>query len=123
MSVSEGLGRHGMPTRSRPRRSRRSWGSRASGAASSLGSKFLDGIDTFGAMTILAFGSLRYLATDVVTGRFSWREFFDQTWFMIRVALLPTVLVAIPFGIIIAIQVGAVAQQIGAVTFTGALAL
>ncbi len=99
----------------------RSWGARTAGAATSLKDKFLEGVDTFGAMTILALGSLRYLSTDIVTRKFSWREFFDQAWFMTRVAFLPTVLVAIPFGIIIAIQVGAVAQQIGAVTFTGAV--
>ncbi|EFQ83006.1 hypothetical protein HMPREF0063_12215 [Aeromicrobium marinum DSM 15272] len=83
--------------------------------------KTFDGIDTFGAMVILGIGALRYIATDIVTRKFSWKEFYDQAWFMTRVAFLPTVLVAIPFGIIIAIQVGAVAQQIGAVSFTGAV--
>ncbi|MFT4299569.1 MAG: ABC transporter permease [Aeromicrobium sp.] len=99
----------------------RSVAARAGSAVSSLRGKFFDGVDTFGAMTILAFGSLRYLATDIIGRKFSWREFFDQAWFMIRVAFMPTVLVAIPFGIIIAIQVGSVAQQIGAVSFTGAV--
>ncbi|MEG9226377.1 MlaE family ABC transporter permease [Aeromicrobium sp. Sec7.5] len=95
--------------------------SRTSGLVRSAGGKFWGGIDTFGAMVILGLGSLRFLATDIVLRRFSWREFFDQSWFMTRVAFLPTVLVAIPFGIIIAIQVGAVASQIGAVSFTGAV--
>ncbi len=95
--------------------------SRTVGLARSAGGKFWGGVDTFGAMVILGLGSLRFLATDIVLRRFSWREFFDQAWFMTRVAFLPTVLVAIPFGIIIAIQVGAVASQIGAVSFTGAV--
>ena len=95
--------------------------SRTAGLARSAGGKFWSGVDTFGAMVILGLGSLRFLATDIVLRRFSWREFFDQAWFMTRVAFLPTVLVAIPFGIIIAIQVGAVASQIGAVSFTGAV--
>ena len=95
--------------------------SRTGGLARSAGGKFWSGVDTFGAMVILGLGSLRFLATDIVLRRFSWREFFDQAWFMTRVAFLPTVLVAIPFGIIIAIQVGAVASQIGAVSFTGAV--
>lgn len=95
--------------------------SRTAGLARSAGGKFWSGVDTFGAMVILGLGSLRFLATDIVMRRFSWREFFDQAWFMTRVAFLPTVLVAIPFGIIIAIQVGAVASQIGAVSFTGAV--
>jgi phospholipid/cholesterol/gamma-HCH transport system permease protein len=95
--------------------------SRGARAAGSLRRKFLDGVDTFGEMVLLGLGSLRFLATDVVTRRFSWREFFYRAWFMTRVAFLPAVLVAIPFGIIIAVQVGAVAQQIGAVSFTGAV--
>ena len=95
--------------------------SRVRGASGAMRRKLLDGVDTIGEMTVLGIGALRYLATDVVTRRFSWREFFDQAWFMTRVAFLPTVLVAVPFGIIIAIQVGAVAQQIGAVSFTGAV--
>lgn len=95
--------------------------SRAAGLARSASGKLWGGVDTFGAMVILGLGSLRFLATDIVLRRFSWREFFDQAWFMTRVAFLPTVLVAIPFGIIIAIQVGAVASQIGAVSFTGAV--
>lgn len=94
---------------------------RGARAAGSLRSKFFGGIDTFGEMVLLGLGSLRFLATDVVTRKFSWREFFDQAWFMTRVAFLPAVLVAIPFGVIIAVQVGAVAQQIGAVSFTGAV--
>ncbi|MFT4189609.1 MAG: ABC transporter permease [Aeromicrobium sp.] len=100
---------------------KRSLASRMGGFGSSMRGKFLDGVDTFGAMAILAVGSLRFLSTDIIGRKFSWREFFDQCWFMTRVAFLPTVLVAIPFGIIIAVQVGAVAQQIGAVSFTGAV--
>ncbi len=95
--------------------------SRSAALARSAHGKFWGGVDTFGAMVILGLGALRHLATDIVLRRFSWREYFDQAWFMTRVAFLPTVLVAIPFGIIIAIQVGAVASQIGAVSFTGAV--
>ncbi|WP_229051366.1 ABC transporter permease [Aeromicrobium sp. Leaf350] len=107
MTLQEGA-RRGVPTR-------------VGGATRALRTKFLDGVDTFGEMVLLGLGALRFMVVDIVRRRFSWREFFDQAWFMTRVAFLPTVLVAIPFGIIIAIQVGAVAQQIGAVSFTGAV--
>ena len=60
-------------------------------------------------------------AVDIVKRRFAWHEFLDQAWFMTRVSLLPTILVAIPFGVIVSIQVGAIAEQIGAVSFTGAV--
>ncbi|MEJ7633818.1 ABC transporter permease [Aeromicrobium sp.] len=84
-------------------------------------SKFEEGLHTFGAMIALGIGATRFAVVDIVRGRFSWEEFFLQGWFMIRVSLLPTVLVAIPFGIIVAVQVGAVAEQIGASSFTGAV--
>lgn len=84
-------------------------------------SKWDHGVRTTGAMIILAVESVWFAITDIVTGRFSWKEFFDQAWFMTKVSLLPTILVAIPFGVIVAVQVGAVAEQIGASSFTGAV--
>lgn len=79
------------------------------------------GLETFGEMILLGLGALRFAVTDILRGRFAWREFVEQAWFMTRVALLPTILVAIPFGVIVAVQVGAVASQIGAVSFSGAV--
>ncbi|KAA1427002.1 ABC transporter permease [Nocardioides antri] len=40
---------------------------------------------------------------------------------MTRVSLLPTILVSIPFGVIVSVQVGGVAGQIGAHSFIGAV--
>ena len=80
-----------------------------------------EGIETSGRLVILALETLRYLATDIVGRRFSWEEFVLQCSFMTRVALLPTILVSIPFGVIISVQIGAVAAQIGATSFTGAV--
>lgn len=40
---------------------------------------------------------------------------------MTRVSLLPTILVAIPFGVITSVQIGGVANQIGANSFIGAV--
>ena len=59
--------------------------------------------------------------TSIVRGEFSWDEFFEQAWFMTRVSLLPAILVSIPFGVIVSVQVGGVASQIGAQSFTGAV--
>jgi phospholipid/cholesterol/gamma-HCH transport system permease protein len=79
------------------------------------------GLQTFGEMIVIAIQASIFVVVDIVRGRFSWREFFEQAWFMTRVAFLPTILVAIPFGVIVAVQVGAVAQQIGATSFSGAV--
>ncbi len=83
--------------------------------------KFDKGVGTAGAMIVLTIEALGFAAVDIVRGRFSWKEYLEQAWFMTRVSLLPTILVAIPFGIIVSVQVGAVAEQIGASSFTGAV--
>src|SRR5436190_16553101 len=47
-------------------------------------------------------------------------EWIQQSWFFASVTILPTALVAIPFGAVIAMQLGSLTQQIGAQSFTGA---
>ena len=79
------------------------------------------GIRTSGELVLLGAGALHAAATDIVARRFSWEEFMLQAWFMTRVSLLPTILVAIPFGVITSVQIGAVANQIGATSFSGAV--
>src|SRR4051794_30003586 len=74
-------------------------------------------LETIGRLTMLAGETLRYIATDLLSGRFPWREFVQQAWFVTSVSLLPAILVAIPFGIIVAINVGSLAQQVGATSF------
>ncbi|MCW2692934.1 MAG: transporter permease [Mycobacterium sp.] len=51
---------------------------------------------------------------------FQWREFIEQAWFICSVTILPTALVAIPFGAVIALQLGSLTRQVGAQSFTGA---
>jgi phospholipid/cholesterol/gamma-HCH transport system permease protein len=51
---------------------------------------------------------------------FQGREFIQQAWFIASVTILPTALVAIPFGAVIALQLGTLTRQISAQSFTGA---
>ena len=51
---------------------------------------------------------------------FQFREFIQQSWFFASVTILPTALVAIPFGAVISLQLGSLTKQIGAQSFTGA---
>ena len=51
---------------------------------------------------------------------FQVREFIQQAWFIASVTILPTALVAIPFGAVIALQLGSLTRQLGAQSFTGA---
>ena len=69
-------------------------------------------------------GKIATLSWDVVrlTPRrpFAVREWIQQAWFFASVTILPTAMVAIPFGAVIAMQLGSLTQQIGAQSFTGA---
>ena len=68
-------------------------------------------------------GSLFSFALDTarasVRRPFQLREFLQQAWFIASVTIIPTALVAIPFGAVIALQVGGLIKQFGAQSFTG----
>ncbi|MFI6368856.1 MlaE family ABC transporter permease [Nocardia sp. NPDC050630] len=51
---------------------------------------------------------------------FQLREFVEQSWFIASVSILPSALVAIPFGAVVALQTGSLIKQLGAESFTGA---
>jgi phospholipid/cholesterol/gamma-HCH transport system permease protein len=51
---------------------------------------------------------------------FQVREMIQQAWFIASVAILPTALVSIPFGAVIALQLGSLTDQLGAQSYTGA---
>src|SRR5689334_23863003 len=69
-------------------------------------------------------GNLFALGLDIVRGLFQrpfqLREFIQQSWFIASVTILPTALVAIPFGAVISLQFGSLARQLGAQSYTGA---
>ncbi len=51
---------------------------------------------------------------------FQLKEFIQQAWFVASVTIVPTALVSIPFGAVIALQLGTLTRQLGAQSFTGA---
>ena len=51
---------------------------------------------------------------------FAWREFVRQSWFVARVSLLPTVLLAIPFSVLLAFTFNILLLDFGAADFSGA---
>jgi phospholipid/cholesterol/gamma-HCH transport system permease protein len=51
---------------------------------------------------------------------FQVREMVQQAWFISSVSILPAALVSIPFGAVIALQLGSLVRQLGAQSFTGA---
>lgn len=68
------------------------------------------------------FARATFVATgrSIANGRFPVAEMVVQTWTAIKVCTLPALAVSIPFGVILALQVGVLAQEVGAVAFTGA---
>lgn len=72
-------------------------------------------------------GELAAMVVDVTKGvfttRFQLREFVEQAWFITSVTLMPTILVSIPFGAVISLQVGNLTGQLGAQSFAGATAV
>ena len=51
---------------------------------------------------------------------FETAEAVDQGWALARVVIVPTALVSIPLGAVVALQVGSLTQQLGAQSFAGA---
>src|SRR3954469_10757640 len=49
-----------------------------------------------------------------------WGEYIEQCWFIARVTSLPVLLIALPLGATISLQVGEIARQLGAQSATGA---
>lgn len=72
-------------------------------------------------------GEVTAMSVDVVkaafTTKFQGREFIEQAWFITSVTLMPTILVSIPFGAVISLQVGQLTGQLGAQSFAGATAV
>ena len=78
--------------------------------------KILSFVGDLGTMVATALEALRLgLRRGVPVG-----EFFDQCWFLARVTTVPLILVSIPFGMVIALEVGSLLQQIGAQSQLGA---
>jgi phospholipid/cholesterol/gamma-HCH transport system permease protein len=75
----------------------------------------------FGRLVSLALDASTAAAVDIAARRFAWREFFEQSWFLISVSLLPTIFIAIPFGLVLVLEVGGLATQIGASSVVGAV--
>ncbi|WP_149360522.1 MlaE family ABC transporter permease [Lolliginicoccus suaedae] len=68
-------------------------------------------------------GLIFQLFVDVIRNTFrrpfQTREFIEQSWFIANVTILPTALVAIPFGAIVSLQTGSLIRQLGAEGFVG----
>jgi phospholipid/cholesterol/gamma-HCH transport system permease protein len=84
---------------------------------------------TEGAVNVIFREPGRFFAMSLDTIRamfkwpFQWREFIQQAWFIVSVTVAPTIMVAIPFGAILSLQVGNLIRQLGAQSQTGSTAV
>jgi phospholipid/cholesterol/gamma-HCH transport system permease protein len=77
-------------------------------------------LQTLGRFLDLTGQAIGYLVTDLIRLRHPWRDTVAQAWFIVSVTAIPALLVSIPFGVIVAVQVGSVIQQVGATSISGA---
>ncbi|MCL2542256.1 MAG: ABC transporter permease [Nocardioidaceae bacterium] len=73
-------------------------------------------VDAVGGLVVFSGRTLRLLFKPP----FQTRELVQQTEFIAFVSVLPAMLVSIPFGAVIALQLGNLTKQLGAESFTGA---
>jgi phospholipid/cholesterol/gamma-HCH transport system permease protein len=74
-----------------------------------------------GALSAMLLDASWSTGSAIARRRFAWQEFVDQAWFLISVSVIPTLLIAIPFGVVLVLEVGGLATSIGANSFVGAV--
>ncbi|MGW5113463.1 MlaE family ABC transporter permease [Nocardia sp. NPDC004123] len=77
-------------------------------------------LGTIGRTAQLAAAVLAYSAVDIVRGRLPLTELLTQTWTLLKVTALPALLMAIPIGAEVSVQVGGLMGQVGANSLAGA---
>ncbi|MFD0364164.1 MlaE family ABC transporter permease [Nocardia sp. GCM10030253] len=75
---------------------------------------------TFGRAVGVAQESVTGAIGDIARGQFQWREAVLQAWRLVTVTTIPAILMAIPFGVIVSIQVGNLIHTLGADSLLGA---
>lgn len=87
----------------------------AAGGLSFLGNRMKAPLQSVG-----GFFRMCVLTAKALTQPFQWKEFILQCWFLIRVAFVPTLAVAIPMTVLIIFTLNLLLQEIGAADISGA---
>ncbi len=75
---------------------------------------------TLGRSAQLTGAVVRYAVIDTVRMRMPVQELVDQMWSLLKVTALPALLMAIPIGAEVSVQVGGIMNQVGANSLAGA---
>lgn len=85
-----------------------------------IGMKALNSAATVGRGVMLAAAVVRYSVTDAISLRLPVGELIVQAWTLYKVTALPAILMAIPFGGMVAVQSSGLINQVGASSLVGA---
>src|SRR5690606_38979726 len=77
-------------------------------------------VRTLGRAVVLAVSSVFGACTDHAAGKLQWREILTHAWRLVTVTALPAILMAVPFGVIVSVQVGNLIHTLGADSLLGA---
>jgi len=75
---------------------------------------------TIGRSARLGGNVVRYAVTDAIALRLPLREVIEQMWILLKVTALPALLMAVPIGAEVSVQVGGIMNQVGANSLAGA---
>lgn len=85
-----------------------------------LTSKPAASLATSGRSARLGGNVLRYCVTDTIAMKLPLREVIEQMWILLKVTALPALLMAVPIGAEVSVQVGGIMNQVGANSLAGA---
>lgn len=83
-------------------------------------SRITQSFETIGRGVALAGEMVRFTVTDSISMRLAGGEVIDQIWRLFKVTALPALLMAVPIGAEVSVQVGGVMDQVGANSLAGA---
>jgi phospholipid/cholesterol/gamma-HCH transport system permease protein len=89
-------------------------------AVVSLGMRPSNSLATIGRAVKLFSEVLRYSVTDAISGRLPAGELITQAWSLYKVTALPAILMAVPFGAMVAVWIAGLINQLGATSLVGA---
>jgi len=93
---------------------------RATKAIKSFVNRPVQSVETMGRAVRMFFAVVRYSVVDSVSGRLPAGELIRQAWTLYKVTALPAILMAVPIGALVAVQVSGLINQVGASTLVGA---
>lgn len=80
----------------------------------------LNSVATAGRSFTLAAAVVRYSVTDALSRRLPFGELITQVWTLYKVTAVPAILMAVPFGGMVAVQISGLINQVGASSLVGA---